>query len=270
MKAFIKYVLRSMPRVEGFIRRFVLSRFAFPEDEMKLLYRSNVEFAISVDVGAALGHYTWILSSKSRHVFALEPGAHHGNFLSKNIYFSNISLVRAAAGPAVGTAQLFSVGEGEEANHTATLSVSNPVAIASHAKSSTVEMVSLDQVLGEVTGSIDFIKIDVEGFENDVLAGAKSVIFRHHPAILCEIELRHNRNAGDFFSMMREFGYECAYWSDNGFNSFDIDNLPGLQSEANLKRRLSSDTRGTFGNKYINNFFFFHPESKLQARDLIK
>jgi len=270
MRAFIKHLLRSLPRVEGFIRRFLLSRFAFPEDEMRLLHRSNVNFAISVDVGAALGHYTWILSSKSRRVFALEPGLYHGNFLSKNTYFSNISLVRAAAGPTVGTAQLFSVGEGEEANHTATLSVFNPVAIDSHAKSATVEMVSLDEVLGGMTESVDFIKIDVEGFENDVLAGATSVISRHHPAILCEIELRHNRNAGDFFSIMKGFGYECAYWSDGRFNSFELDNLPGLQSAANLKRRLSTNARRTPNNKYINNFFFFHPESKLQARDLIK
>jgi hypothetical protein len=37
-----------------------------------------------------------------------------------------------------------------------------------------------------------------------------------------------------------------------------------------LKHRLSSNTRAAAGNQYINNFFFFHPESKLQARDLNK
>jgi len=268
MKAFIKNLLRSLPRIEGFIRRFVLSKFAFPEDEMELLHRSNFEFAISVDVGAALGHYTWILSRQSRYVFALEPGCYHGSFLSKNVYFSNITLIRAAAGPAVGKAQLFSVGEGEEANHTATLSGSNPVAIDSNAKSSAVEMVTLDQLLGEVTESVDFIKIDVEGFENDVLAGAKSVIFRHHPAILCEIELRHNHNAGEFFSMMKEFGYECAYWSGGRFNSFELDNLPGLQSEANLKHRLSNNTRAVAGNQYINNFFPFSIQSQNFKREI--
>ena len=46
-----------------------------------------------------------------------------------------------------------------------------------------IEMVCLDDC---VNGPVDFIKIDVEGYEPFVLDGAKQIIEKYHPAILIE------------------------------------------------------------------------------------
>ncbi|MBM4229524.1 MAG: FkbM family methyltransferase [Gammaproteobacteria bacterium] len=270
MKSFIKNALKSFPLIEGGIRRFILSRFAFPEDEMMLLERSGARFSVAVDIGAAMGHYSWILARKSAAVYAFEPGDHHHGFLSRNVYLSNICLTKAAVGASCGEALLFSLGEGDDANHTATVSVSNPLVAKEGATSRPVEVVSLDYFLGRVTGSVDFIKIDVEGFENDVLAGAAATMVRHRPVVLCEIEIRHNKNADDFFARMSALGYECVYWAGRRFNLFDPSTLQSLQKESDLESRLSRKANGTFVNKYINNFFFFHPDSKLKIKDLVK
>lgn len=270
MKSSVKNALKSLPAIEGAIRRFVLSRIAFPEDEMRLLERSQVRLSVAVDVGAAMGHYSWILARKSDSVYAFEPGDQHYKFLSRNVYLSNIHLVNAAVGAVCGEALLFSLGEGEVANHTATVSVANPLVVKDGARSKPVELVSLDHFLGRVTGSVDFIKIDVEGFENDVLAGAAEIIARHRPVVLCEIEIRHNKNASEFFARMGSMGYECLYWADGRLNAFEFAMLQGLQQEADLEARLSRKSEDACVNKYINNFFFFHPESKLKIKDLVK
>ena len=41
---------------------------------------------------------------------------------------------------------------------------------------------------------IDFIKIDVEGFELNVVKGLKNSIKKYKPLLLIEIEKRHNPN----------------------------------------------------------------------------
>jgi FkbM family methyltransferase len=266
MKKFVKNLMRRMPRLEGALRRHVLSRLVFPEAEMALIARSARPFDISVDVGAALGHYTWVLSRQSRRVFAFEPGPVHGSFLEKNVYASNITLVRAAVGAASGREVLNIPGEGEVANHTATISKRNPLVSTADVKTVEVDVLRVDDYFAEIAGIIDFIKIDVEGYENEVLGGAKNVLARHHPVILCEIELRHNSRADEFFLEMEDIGYAALYWHDGQFVRYSRGMLPQLQRDEDLQRRLSGRS-GVAPNQYINNFLFFHPLSKFQLRD---
>ena len=53
---------------------------------------------------------------------------------------------------------------------------------------------------------VDFIKIDVEGYETRVLQGGLETIKRDSPAILCEI------NRGDFSArqLLESIGYKCV------------------------------------------------------------
>tara|TARA_B100000900_G_scaffold391103_1_gene385391 strand:+ start:214 stop:603 length:390 start_codon:yes stop_codon:yes gene_type:complete len=53
---------------------------------------------------------------------------------------------------------------------------------------------------------VDFIKIDVEGYEPRVLQGGMETIERYSPAILCEI------NQGDFSArqILESIGYKCV------------------------------------------------------------
>jgi len=54
--------------------------------------------------------------------------------------------------------------------------------------------------------SVDFIKMDVEGYEPKIIQGGLQTIQKNKPVILCEI------NRGDFTAkhMLEEMGYTCA------------------------------------------------------------
>ena len=54
-----------------------------------------------------------------------------------------------------------------------------------------------------------FIKIDVEGREQSVIAGATQTIARFRPALYVENDRRHQ--SADLIRQIREFGYTC-YW----------------------------------------------------------
>lgn len=68
-----------------------------------------------------------------------------------------------------------------------------------------VETVSLDQYVYEEGNPIpDFIKIDVEGSEGAVLAGAKRLLSEHAPTVLIEIHFHHGRDA---WELLKEINY---------------------------------------------------------------
>jgi FkbM family methyltransferase len=78
---------------------------------------------------------------------------------------------------------------------------------------------TLDTILEEAKSEVDLIKIDVEGAECDVLAGARSLCSRRRPRILVEMHALAERsmaeNGESILSWCREVGYEAYYLSDH-------------------------------------------------------
>ena len=75
----------------------------------------------------------------------------------------------------------------------------------------------LDALLADA-GDVDALKIDTDGFDGDVLAGAHEILERHHPNVLFEWHPRLARAAGtDIERAFRELigaGYSRFYWYD--------------------------------------------------------
>jgi FkbM family methyltransferase len=67
----------------------------------------------------------------------------------------------------------------------------------------TVYCVALDEIAPGLRAP-DVIKIDVEGAELEVLQGARGVIARHRPVVLCEVGSGHAAAAA---ALLRELGY---------------------------------------------------------------
>lgn len=77
-----------------------------------------------------------------------------------------------------------------------------------------IECVTLDS---EPDMKIDFIKMDVQGYEINALRGAKNLLLRYKPVIAIELEescglLCHNiKNISELYDCIREFGYEIYF-----------------------------------------------------------
>jgi FkbM family methyltransferase len=101
---------------------------------------------------------------------------------------------------------------------------------------------------------VDFIKIDVEGHEYNVLKGASETLKRFKPVLLIEIEQRHHEYP---ITLIDEFLINLNY------SKFFYDKerkmiLPG--KEFNVEHHQNIDNLKSI--KYINNFFFL-PKDKL-------
>jgi FkbM family methyltransferase len=268
VRSAIKRVLAQFPYLDAQFRRHVLSRIRFPEGEQRWLDALPPDsIDIAVDVGAAIGSYAWILSRKSRQVFAFEPGRQHGSYLARFVPGSNITVVQAAVGAASGKLSIFTPGTDDVARQAATLSVKNPVTRLPGTTSETVEVVSLDEFFTDkVDGgrTIDLVKIDIEGYELEALKGAHRLLEQYKPLLICEIEKRHNADFGLVFDLLRSLGYRSFICREGKFQPFDSLDIAPLQTEEAWQRR-SGPTFDPDHNNYINNFVFQHPSSKIKV-----
>lgn len=259
----VRDALGRSPRLDGLFRRHVWSRIHFPEAELKLLEAlPNGCIDTAIDVGAALGSYAWVLGRKARSVISYEPGVVHGNYMTVAAAGTNVTVVRAAVGEKRGELDMFTQSDDVEGHHTATLSADNPVAHAPGVQVRKVPVIALDDDVPprlRAGAHVDVLKIDVEGFENAVLAGATAIINRHHPIVIAEIEARHNPDYGVAFAQLRAAGYDVRYWSDGRYHMLDGERIEPLQRLEDLAVRLEGRHGG-----YINNFVFQHPDSRIK------
>lgn len=78
-----------------------------------------------------------------------------------------------------------------------------------------IDVVTLDSM---ISGHVDLLKIDVEGMEMDVLAGASEIIARSRPLIFVEIA---NRNTGALMNWLQSAGYRVSrIFTDKGHANY--------------------------------------------------
>ena len=152
--------------------------------------------AIVVDVGANLGYLTAAMAQcvPDGRVYAFEPHVSTHERLVTSIRLSgltNVTTFRLALGASDGRGELF-------AHETATGNASlcrDP--LSRLCKPQPVELRSLDAMVasGDVEEP-DLMKIDVEGYELNVLLGARETIARAHTSIVFELNERMSRFGG--------------------------------------------------------------------------
>ena len=131
----------------------------------------------AVDVGANIGYYLLLLESvvgAAGRVACFEPEPENLRELERNIRvneFANVDLFAAAVGAQPGTVSLRA-------------GINGAIVADGAGGAVTVPMVTLDSA---IPGPVDFVKIDVEGWEGHVLAGAKRLLLEHRPALWVEI-----------------------------------------------------------------------------------
>jgi FkbM family methyltransferase len=170
-----------------------LATYQYAKLEAALAHVANRKLAI--DVGGHVGLWSMWLVKEFERVVAFEPVPEHAALFLLNVDMAKCDLRRHALGdvPAVVDIEipLETTGNAHVAigkRHPGTRHVPHPDAQrVVHG----VEVKTLDSLSG--LDDVGFIKIDVEGFERQVVAGGKELICRAKPIMI--VEQKKNESA---------------------------------------------------------------------------
>lgn len=204
---------------------------------------------VAFDVGAFKGAYTYWMRrcvGSSGRVVAFEPQPEQVAYLSGIVAamkWQNVTIVPSGVSDSAGTLKLYRPPSGHEATFVARESADPAVATTD------VHVVTLDDYCRRENLRPAFIKIDVEGHESAVLAGAREVLASCRPTILVECETRHraDRDVRPLFEFLASLGYE-----GNCFRGGQ--RRPLTEFDAARDQQLLAD--GTLPAGYVNNFAF--------------
>jgi FkbM family methyltransferase len=185
--------------------------YANPPDvpEMLVWQRAIRQGDLFVDVGANIGLYSLLAAECGASVVALEPDDSAADRLIENACLNGyaVELIRAAATESRGSVA-FTTG----------LDAMNRV-VTSGSSTRRVPATTVDEVLGHRRAA--GLKIDVEGAERLVLAGASRALREHRIAIIQiewnECSLKHLGETREPISrLLREYGYSVWRPDDAG------------------------------------------------------
>lgn len=146
---------------------------------------------IAVDVGAYTGIYSIVASRLGAAVVAIEPLHENADRLETNIRInraSGITVIRAAASDHEGRGVL-------RYNGRINLTSGGTIEAGSDAIRSHTAHVTTLEIDALALSSVGVIKIDVEGHERNVLAGAKKILERDKPVLFIETLTEDARQA---------------------------------------------------------------------------
>jgi len=209
------------------------------ESELCGLRRLVRPGSVCIDVGSAAGLYTAVLArlaGPAGRVHSIEP-----------LPFAHLLWARAVRARRAGNVRHHTLALGMEAGN-GTMSVPvgryglvtgrsflarraggpDPNAEFDGQVPVTVPVDTLDNLCArEEVSRVDFMKIDVEGAELQILEGGKHVIGTHRPVILVEIEARHTAryrcSPADITGWLLQRGYTMHTWRRGWRKSDGVD-----------------------------------------------
>ena len=212
----VQFYLPNYPA--DYIQRHIADNNSFFEQtELEFFDKYLPENAVILDIGANIGNHTlyWLTTSpkRAKYVYAFEVIDETYEILKKNIALNGLQ----------NKTTLFNFGLGAN-DTTASISYMSFDNIGETSiqedKNGKFQIRKLDDV--KLNHKIDFVKIDVEGVEIDVINGAKKFLTKDRPLIWVELwdETGHGDprakvgNKAEYNKLMDELGYEMILQLD--------------------------------------------------------
>ena len=199
------------------------------------------------DIGANIGFYTCLLASQvgdTGAVVAFEPATRTCGYLHENVSlnkFTNVTVVNKGIGDKAEQRHLY-YSEAGLAEGTASLKYANK-----RTASERVTLDTIDNLFRELSAP-DFVKIDVEGYQLEVLKGGEYYLKTHAPLLMAEL-----KDVGETNHAI--YGEIEDYISDLGYQLYEIEKHSIQRCE-----KLSDTTR--------RNFFLVKEHSRAFSRIL--
>ncbi|MEJ2869950.1 FkbM family methyltransferase [Actinomycetospora sp. OC33-EN08] len=183
--------------------RAAASHAWFLEDEVGGLAEFIGPGAVCVDVGAEYGLYTWTLAGlvgPAGQVHAVEPQPALAAFVGaarRVLRAGHVSVHRLALGAEAGGGVLSLPRRRRLPVHGRAFLTTGAVGLGSNAEfrrhdEVPVEVGTLDDLVAELElERLDLVKVDIEGAEASLLAGAHKTLESFRPVVMLELEDRH-------------------------------------------------------------------------------
>jgi len=165
---------------------------------------SNMNF---IDVGGNIGTFLWQFTDKCAVAYVFEPIPKLNNVIARSIEYNKdnkVKLIAKAVGDQPAVVKML------DNNNSSIVSgiVSEDVI--------DIPVTTLDIEFSSVN-KIDFVKIDVEGYEVSVLKGAVKLIDKHRPIMLVEVHpiylANYSQSHLDVISFLEAHKYKISYFS---------------------------------------------------------
>ena len=160
--------------------------YQYHKIEAALLRQSVARRRVCLDIGAHAGLWAMWLTKSFEIVHSFEPVPLHADLYERNVDMTKARLYRTALGKEACTVTLTMPLEHTGSTHIETSQPQPSAKDNPGGKSDTlhgVPMTTLDSLGFE---NVDFIKIDVEGYELPVIDGGRETILRWRPNIVVE------------------------------------------------------------------------------------
>ncbi len=200
----------------------------------------------TIDVGGNRGLYAYHLWNLGTNVEVFEPNPTCCGVLAAwAVGKPAVNVYPVALSSSSGSASLYIPIDDAGIEHDASASIEHTG--FTNARDELVPLQTLDSYRFR---NIGLIKIDVEGHEYDVINGAAVTLASSKPAILIEIEQRHNRRPiGEIFEKILGFGYQGFFIQIGELSTLD---------NFDLTRHQTMEHFETAKGRYVNNFIFLH------------
>lgn len=185
----------------------------FEPDEVRAFLELLEGSDTVLDVGANVGFYSCLAASRGKHVLSFEPSPRNLQFLFRNLVengLQNTEVFPVGLAKQCGLSRIYGFG-----------GISSFVAGWGQAETSRYSLVpvtTLDTLVAKrFEGKRLLIKVDVEGFEREVLAGATETLgLNPKPIWMVEVLLRSgvipggiNTRFHETFETFWKLGYQC-------------------------------------------------------------
>ena len=208
---------------DAYIGRSLQTYGEYCEDDIRLFQKVVRPCNTVLDIGANIGAHTVFFANavgRKGRVVAIEPLRSNFQMLCANLTLNGLDHVeplQMAVGREAGTVQVPRVGLMNIGNQGA-FSLRDP--LPDDAMLDTVPMTTVD---GLTLESCHFIKIDVEGMEEEVLRGAVATFKRHQPILHLENNKKDQSPA--LIQTLFDLDYSC-FWHPSRY--FDPENYRGV------------------------------------------
>ena len=236
-------------RLKGFFDQLRMNEDSNEEKELLLLRFWLQSDFVFFDIGANKGLYTYVaeLYTNPENIYVFEPlpklserlkyifpsSRHFEKALSKksDIHEFKIPIIGSQELKSRGTLNTNYIEKGEVGKRIIEVKT---ISLNEFCKENNIER-------------IDFIKIDVEGHEFEVIKGGRETLNKLRPVLQVEIEQRHHSEKIDkIIDYVNDLGYKCHYLDLQTRQIIPLNTCPDqIQDESQFKK-----------GDYVNNFLF--------------